>query len=106
MPAFLAQTAVPGTQMIHAVGAGGDPEIHLFEVERESFAELTPWGGEWIVRQGGPVAIWDVIEDAVARWEAVGSPDIDDVALEVTAAAHTYQFNADPGLRWVHRVAP
>lgn len=106
MPAFLAQTAAPGTQMIHAVGADGDPEVHLFDIERESFAVLTPSGEEWTVRQGGPVAIWDVIEDAVARWEAAGSPDIDDVALEVTEAAHTYQFNTDPGLCWVHQVAP
>ena len=106
MPAFLAQLAAPGTQLIRSTSADGEPEVYLFDIERESFASLTSTASGWKVRQGGPVAVWDVIEDAVIRWREAGSVDIDDVVLEVTSTGHTYEFSSDPSLRWVHRVAP
>lgn len=105
MPAFLAQMAAPGTRLIRSTSDDGDPEIYLFDIERESFAALTSTGSGWKVRQGGPASIWDAIEDAVTRWQEAGSPDIDDVELEVTLAGHAYEFSSEPGLRWVHRVS-
>lgn len=106
MPALLAQLSAPGTQMVHSTSADGEPEIYLFDIERESYAALTSTALGWKVRQGGPIAVWDTIEDAVIRWQEAGSPDIDDVELEVTPAGHTYEFYSDLSLRWVHRVAP
>lgn len=105
MPAFLAQLAAPGSQLVRSTSDDGEPEVYLFDIERESFAALTSTDAGWKVRQGGPVAIWDAIEDAVVRWQAAGNPDIDDVELEVTSAGHTYEFASDPSLRWVHQVA-
>lgn len=105
MPAFLAQLAAPGTQLIRSTSDDGEPEVYLFDIERESFAALTSTDAGWRVRQGGPAAVWDVIEDAMGRWQQAGSPDIDDVELTVTQERHTYGFSSDPGLRWVHQVA-
>lgn len=105
MPAFLAQLAAPGTQLIRSTNDDGEPEVYLFDIERESFASLTSTASGWKVRQGGPAAVWDAIEDAVVRWQEAGNPDIDDIELAVTQEGHTFQFSSDPSLRWVHRVA-
>lgn len=104
MPAFLVQVAAPGTQLIRSTTVDGEQEVYLFDIEGESFAVLTSDGSGWKVRQGGPATLWDTIEDAVVSWQEVGSPDIDDVLLEVTASGHTYQFASAPRLCWVHPV--
>ncbi|MGC0419550.1 ATP-grasp peptide maturase system methyltransferase [Embleya sp. AB8] len=122
MPAFLAQLAAPGAQLVEAVIDGGKATHHyLFDPDRESFAELTDddtFG--WTVRQGGPVALWDEVEGALTAWQEAGCPDIDTVRLRVTAEAHTYWIGGEPivgaprscgvdekqsALRWEHRVA-
>jgi hypothetical protein len=104
MPAFLTQLAAPGTQLIRSTAADGEPETYLFDIECESFAALISTDSGWKVRQGGPVAIWDVIEETVLRWQQADRPDIDDVELTVTQEGHLYQFSSDPSLRWVHPV--
>lgn len=106
MPAFLAQLAVPGAQLICAVTGGGGPTVHyLVDADRESFAALTAEGEQWTVRQGGPVALWDAVEDALTAWQRAGRPGIGEVRLRVTAEAHTYAIGSTPDLRWVHRLA-
>lgn len=106
-PAFLAQLAAPGAQMIRAVTDGGAETVYLFDVERESFAALTPAGRHWTVRQGGPVALWDTVERAVIAWQTAGRPDISSVRLRVTQRAHTYWLGEESDPRtpsWEHRV--
>jgi methyltransferase of ATP-grasp peptide maturase system len=119
MPAFLAQLAAPGTQLVRAV-SGSRETLYLFDTTREAFAALTADGDEWNVRQGGPVAIWDAIESALAAWRGAGEPDITSVRMEVTPEAHAYwiggqQITTDarsywigdqPALRWKHPHPP
>ncbi|WP_326694229.1 ATP-grasp peptide maturase system methyltransferase [Streptomyces sp. NBC_01766] len=105
MPAFIAQLAAPGAQFVHAATAEGAQLLYLFDTERESFAEFTADGSSWTVRQGGPVALWDDIEEALTAWQAAGSPDITAVQLRITNRSHTYWIDDNPSLRWQHHVA-
>ncbi|HSA52520.1 MAG TPA: ATP-grasp peptide maturase system methyltransferase [Yinghuangia sp.] len=104
MPAFLAQLTAPGVQFVRACSGDGRATTYLFDTRRESFAALSEGGEEWIVRQGGPVAIWDAIEAAVTAWHNAGEPDVSAVRLTVTAKAHTYSIEGDSALRWEHRI--
>lgn len=119
MPAFLAQLAAPGAQLVRAVSDSRET-VYLFDTGREAFAELTADGDEWTVRQGGPVAIWDAIESALTAWQDAGEPDISTVRLEVSPEAHAYWIGGQrittdarsywigekPALRWKHQHQP
>lgn len=106
MPAFLAQLAAPGAQFVRAATSDGAQLLYVFDPERESFAEFTSDGEDWAVRQGGPVALWDNIEQALTAWQNAGSPDITAVQLHITAEAHTYWIGDNPAaLRWQHPLA-
>ncbi|MCN9239564.1 ATP-grasp peptide maturase system methyltransferase [Streptomyces sp. RY43-2] len=105
MPAFLAQLAAPGAQLVRAV-SGSRETVYLFDTGREAFAALTADGDEWTVRQGGPVAIWDAIESALTAWQSAGEPDITSVRMEVTSRTHTYWIGDQPALRWEHPHPP
>ena len=104
MPAFLAQLAAPGTHLIRTALADGTPTVYLLDLVRESFAALTADGEHWTVRQGGPVALWDAVEDAITAWQGIGQPDITAVHLRVDSRGHEYWIEGDPRLRWAHRV--
>ncbi|WP_405615905.1 ATP-grasp peptide maturase system methyltransferase [Streptomyces sp. NBC_01511] len=106
MPAFLAQLAAPGAHFVRAARSDGTRLLYVFDPERESFAQFTAEGdgaGDgWTVRQGGPVALWDAIEQALVAWQDAGSPDIDAVRLHITDRSHTYWIEDNPSLRWRH----
>ncbi|NJQ14120.1 ATP-grasp peptide maturase system methyltransferase [Streptomyces bohaiensis] len=104
MPAFLAQLATPGARFTRATSSTGERLLYLFDPDRESFASFTERGGSWRVRQGGPAALWDVIEQALAAWQDAGRPDITAVRLRVTPESHTYWIDGHPALRWRHDV--
>ncbi|WP_432137915.1 MULTISPECIES: hypothetical protein [unclassified Streptomyces] len=103
-PAFLAQLCAPGAQFLQAVGDDGRETVYLFDTGRESFAALREHNGQWTVRQGGPVAVWDAVEGAVAAWREAGAPGIDAVRVEVNQRSHTYWVDGVPALRWEHRI--
>jgi methyltransferase of ATP-grasp peptide maturase system len=105
MPAFLAQLAAPGAQFLRATTSDGAQLLYVFDPERESFAQFVADGDGWTVRQGGPVALWDKIEDALVAWREAGSPGIDAVQLRISAGSHTYWIEDTPSLRWEHRLA-
>ncbi|MFJ9925036.1 ATP-grasp peptide maturase system methyltransferase [Streptomyces misionensis] len=104
MPAFLAQLAAPGTQLVRATNGDGSPLRYLFDPERESFAEFLVDGESWTVRQGGPVALWDNVERSLVAWRDAGAPEIDSVRLRVTPASHWYWIDGAPSLHWEHRI--
>ncbi|MGX1710431.1 ATP-grasp peptide maturase system methyltransferase [Streptomyces albidoflavus] len=106
-PAFLAQLTVPDAQLVHARTAGGEQRTYLFAPDRESFAEFVPdalASAGWTVRQGGPVRLWDQVEEVLFAWRDAGSPGVDAVRLRVTETAHHYWIDgaSAPSLRWEH----
>ncbi|MFD4577526.1 ATP-grasp peptide maturase system methyltransferase [Streptomyces sp. NPDC058417] len=101
MPAFLAQLAAPGTRFTRATSPQGS-RLYLFDPDRESFASFTQTNGTWTVRQGGPAALWDTIEQALTAWQDADRPDIAAVRLRVTKSTHTYWIDGHPALRWQH----
>jgi len=90
--------------------------LYLFDPDRESFAAFTEEASGWTVRQGGPAALWDDIEQALVAWRYAGEPDIGSVRVHVTERAHTYCVGGEnvsaegnsawtgekPRLRWEH----
>ncbi|THA32161.1 methyltransferase [Streptomyces sp. A1277] len=104
MPAFLAQLTAPGVRFSRATSLEGDRLLHLFDPDRESFAAFTENDGTWTVRQGGPAALWDTIEQALTAWQDAGHPDITAVRLRVTPEAHAYWIDGHPELRWQHHL--
>ncbi|MGW5093546.1 ATP-grasp peptide maturase system methyltransferase [Streptomyces nodosus] len=104
MPAFLAQLTAPGAHLVRASTSDGRPLLYLFDPDRESFAEFTGSGDSWTVRQGGPVALWDRIENALVAWHAAGSPAIDSVQLTITPESHVFWIDGHPELHWEHRL--
>ncbi|MGC9500540.1 ATP-grasp peptide maturase system methyltransferase [Streptomyces sp. WG7] len=105
MPAFLTQLAAPGAQLTRATTNDGRPLLYLFDPARESFAEFVENNTRWAVRQGGPVTLWDDIEQTIIAWQDAGSPDISAVRLHITDRSHTYWIGDQPTLRWQHRIA-
>ncbi|MGW5332939.1 ATP-grasp peptide maturase system methyltransferase [Streptomyces bauhiniae] len=103
MPAFLAQLAAPGAHLVRAQ-SDETPLLYLFDPDRESFAEFIAHDGGWTVRQGGPVPLWDRIEEALVAWEAAGQPEIDSFRLRITQASHHYWIEGAPDLNWEHRL--
>lgn len=104
MPAFIAQLAVPGAHFTRASSPEGNRLLHLFDPDRESFAAFAENDGVWRVRQGGPVALWDVVEQALTTWLNADSPDISEVRLRITRETHTYWIDGHPALRWQHHL--
>ncbi|MFH9132821.1 hypothetical protein [Streptomyces sp. NPDC017524] len=102
MPAFLAQLAAPRARFTRATSSEGNRLLYLFDPERESFASFTENDGTWTVRQGGPVALWDAIEQALTAWHDSDRPDITEVRLRVTKEAHVYWIDGHPALHWRH----
>ncbi len=105
MPAFLAQLAAPGAHLVRAARSDGTKLLYVFDPERESFAAFTANSDGWSVRQGGPVALWDDIEQALDAWQDAGSPGITAVQLHITNRSHTYWIEDHPTLRWQHHLA-
>lgn len=119
MPAFLTQLAAPGAQLVRATTSEGGQLLYLFDPERESFAEFLRDGEGWRVRQGGPVSLWDDVEEALTAWQGAGSPDITASRLHINDRCHTYWIGGqkintgtsshwigDRGaLRWQHRLS-
>ncbi|WP_206439808.1 hypothetical protein [Streptomyces scabichelini] len=118
IPAFLAQLAAPRAQFVKAASAEGALSLYLFDADRESFAAFTESASGWTVRQGGPVSLWDDIEEALTAWQHAGQPDISAVRVHITERAHTYWIGGQrittpsgekwigdkPVLRWEHPI--
>ncbi|MFD4987561.1 ATP-grasp peptide maturase system methyltransferase [Streptomyces sp. NPDC058374] len=75
---FLAQCAVPDAQMTTV----GDI-VYLVDVVTGSAATLTPVGDRWEVREGGPVRLWERVEDLLCAYDEAGRPGPETFTLHV-----------------------
>ncbi|WP_020579913.1 ATP-grasp peptide maturase system methyltransferase [Actinopolymorpha alba] len=100
---FVAQLAAPNAQYARAVAADDSPGADYFiDVSSGSYAVLDEApDGTTRVRQGGPVRLWDAVEEAVAGWRRAGSPGIDAFSLHVTPDGQTVSLaTADGSVTW------
>ncbi|WP_424891247.1 ATP-grasp peptide maturase system methyltransferase [Streptomyces sp. XH2] len=107
---FVAQLAMPGARFFSMPADDGTPCTYVLNATDESFAVLTrktpknneeneEWE-EWNVRQGGPVALWDVVENALGAWRAAGSPMPTEFGITVTAEDQRVWLGSPDGPNW------
>jgi methyltransferase of ATP-grasp peptide maturase system len=90
---FLAQSAVADAQMT-TVGE----VVHLVDVVTGSAATLTPEGGGWAVREGGPVKLWERIERVLDAYDTAGRPGPETFTLHVYGGGQHLRHPQMPGL--------
>ncbi|WP_116209171.1 ATP-grasp peptide maturase system methyltransferase [Streptomyces olivoreticuli] len=90
---FLAQCAVPDAQLV-TVGE----VMHLVDVTTGSAATLTPAGGRWEVREGGPVRLWERIETVLDAYDKAGQPGPETFTLRVDGGGQQLRHPQLPGL--------
>ncbi|MBG0853818.1 ATP-grasp peptide maturase system methyltransferase [Streptomyces spinoverrucosus] len=83
---FVAQLAAPRAQRI-SLTFDDRTERVVLDVEAGAWAALAQDGEHWTVRQGGPVHLWDEIEEHLLRWRADGAPTLDRFEILVTPEA-------------------
>lgn len=80
---FVVQFAAPQAQRLTMARDGRTEEV-LIDVESGSWAALYEEAGRWTVRQDGPGALWDSVEELLGRWHASGTPAVEKLSVHVT----------------------
>ncbi|MFF9491757.1 ATP-grasp peptide maturase system methyltransferase [Streptomyces flaveolus] len=88
---YLVQSAVPNTQMVTIDGL-----LHLIDVVSGSAATLACEADAWIVREGGPLKLWERVEQVIDGFTAAGQPGPETFTLRVD----------DDGQRLLHPLMP
>ncbi|WP_329328614.1 ATP-grasp peptide maturase system methyltransferase [Streptomyces luteogriseus] len=90
---FLAQCGVPDAQMVTV-----DEVVYLVDVVSGSAATLTPLDGEWLVREGGSVRLWERVESVLDAFDAAGRPGPEAFTLRVCDEGQRLWHRSMPGL--------
>ncbi|GGQ02453.1 ATP-grasp peptide maturase system methyltransferase [Streptomyces mutabilis] len=77
---FLVQSAVPDAQMVTLGGV-----LHLIDVTSGSAATLARDGDTWLVREGGPLKLWERAERLIDDFIAARRPGPESFTLRVDA---------------------
>nr|WP_199818683.1 methyltransferase domain-containing protein [Streptomyces leeuwenhoekii] len=75
---FLVQSAVPTAQMLTIDGI-----VHVIDISTGAAATLTPANGGWQVREGGPVRLWERVEQIVDSFDGADKPGPESFTLYV-----------------------
>ncbi|MBB5123058.1 methyltransferase [Streptomyces eurocidicus] len=98
---FMAQLAMSAARFFSMPADDGTPCTYVLNTTDDSFAVLTPKSDdEWNVRQGGPVALWDVFENALDIWRAADSPMPTEFGITVTAEDQRVWLGSPDGPSW------
>ncbi|MGI5518615.1 ATP-grasp peptide maturase system methyltransferase [Streptomyces sp. CA-106131] len=79
---FVAQFATPHAQRL-ILERHGRAEQVVIDVDAGSWAVAFQDGERWMVRQGGPVRLWDQITEHLMQWHAAGRPPTDRMRLHM-----------------------
>lgn len=79
---FVAQFVAPRAQRL-TLERDGRTEHVVIDVDAGAWAVLFQDDARWMVRQGGPVRLWDTITECLAQWQADGRPSADRMRLRV-----------------------
>ncbi|CAL9479721.1 ATP-grasp peptide maturase system methyltransferase [Streptomyces sp. enrichment culture] len=97
---FVAQLALPHARHFSLPADDGTVSTYVLDARNDAFAVLTPDGDGWAVRQGGPVLLWDAIEQALALWQDAASLGPTEFGLTVTPDAQHVWLAAPDGPSW------
>lgn len=98
---FVTQLALPGAQYIGMSTGGGPMLDHVVDLATRSFATLLPDGdGGFLVRQGGPLRLWDAAEEAIGVWRRVGAPPQSEFGLTATPTRQRVWLGSPEGPGW------
>ncbi|MEU2608539.1 ATP-grasp peptide maturase system methyltransferase [Streptomyces albus] len=97
---FVAQLALPHARHFSLPADDGTVSTYVLDARNDAFAVLTPDGDGWAVRQGGPVLLWDAIEEALALWQDAASLGPTEFGLTVTPDAQHVWLAAPDGPSW------
>lgn len=79
---FVAQFAAPRAQRFTLPRDGRD-EFVVIDVEAGAWSSTFQESDRWMLRQGGPVRLWDDITDQLTRWRDAGKPSAERLRLGV-----------------------
>jgi hypothetical protein len=97
---FIAQLAAPETQCV-GKGVDGGPMVDYYVDDTGSVASLTPQDdGITLVREMGSIALWSGIEKAIADWQDIGSPGIEEFRIRVTPDEQIVFIPGHRSLTW------
>jgi hypothetical protein len=89
---IVAQLAAPRAQRL-TIHRDGRAEHLLIDVDAGAWAAVAKEGDAWTVRQGGPVHLWDHVEETVTQWRADGAPGLHHFRVAVTPAGQTVTWS-------------
>jgi hypothetical protein len=72
--------------------------LHLVDVVTGSAATLTPDADGWAVRQGGPINVWERIEEVLDAYDAAGAPGPETFTLHVHTGGQQLRHPQMPDL--------
>jgi hypothetical protein len=87
---FVVQLALPHAQ--HLTLQSGRTEDVLIDTESGSWCVLYEEAGRWTVRQDGPDALWDAVEEHLSRWHAAGRPALEEFIVHVTPEGQSIRW--------------
>ncbi|MEU0742540.1 ATP-grasp peptide maturase system methyltransferase [Streptomyces sp. NPDC006134] len=92
---FLVQNAVPAAQMLTVDGI-----VHVIDVSTGSAATLTSADGCWQVREGGPVKLWERVEQIVDSFDDADRPGPESFTLHVRGGEQRLWHPQMPAFPW------
>ncbi|MFE0462270.1 ATP-grasp peptide maturase system methyltransferase [Kitasatospora sp. NPDC058965] len=93
---WVAQLAAPSAEQM---GSGSHQILSDVATGSQARTAPDPEGG-WTVVQHGPLRLWDQVEEAVERWQAVGSPHQEGFGITITEHGQRVWIGHPDGPGW------
>ncbi|MFH9420063.1 ATP-grasp peptide maturase system methyltransferase [Streptomyces sp. NPDC017529] len=94
---FVGQLAAPSA---HRLGAGDEQVLIDVSTGSQARTRRSPDGEGWTVIERGPLALWDLVEAAIASWQAAGAPHQSGFGITVTPDCQRVWLGDPEGPGW------